>query len=137
MYLNEDHAMKHEGEAAEDARAQSLLQTELDPLVLDPSSERVVALRVSIRVLTKKIRKTADVTDCTPRTRTMAAPRRPPNLQAVTASCTAASSVKAFLRDTTATVVAAQELHLLGDGIADLGTWAARNRWGPHRQRPP
>ena len=61
MYLNEDQAMEHEEEAEEDARAQSLLQTELDALGLDPSSERVVALRVSIRALTNKIRKTADV----------------------------------------------------------------------------
>ena len=55
--------MKHEDETAEDARAQSLRQTELDPQGLDPSSERAVALSVSIRALTKKICKTADVAE--------------------------------------------------------------------------
>ena len=45
------------------------------------------------------------------RARTRAAPLSLPNLSIVTYNCTAASSLKAFLRGTGATVVAAQELH--------------------------
>ena len=55
-----------------------------------------------------------------------------PNLQIITNNGTAASSLKAILSDTSAAVVAAQELHLLTEGVADLGTWAARHRWRAH-----
>ena len=71
----------------------------------------------------------------TSRTRTRAAPCPNPNFEVVTYNSTATSSLKAFLRDTTAAVVAAQELHVLGVGTADLGTWADRNQWRSHIAR--
>ena len=58
----------------------------------------------------------------TKRAQRLPPPRRPPNLQIVTYNCTSAASLKGFLRETTATIVAAQELHAAGDGADDLGT---------------
>ena len=63
---------------------------------------------------------------------TKAAPRRLSNYKVVTCNCNAASSLNAFLRDTEAAVVAAQELHTLSDDNSDLATWAARNHSRPH-----
>ena len=66
------------------------------------------------------------------RTPARAVPRVLPDHTYVTYNCTAACSLKTFLRDIDAAVVAAQELHVLADGISDLATWALRNHWRPH-----